>query len=94
MLIICLLLGSCSAVARRKLHKAKVDRVPNYYFVHFWPESNRSTIQGVVDELEKLNQDTSHPNFTVTVQRVLREVANGLAVKLSNEALQYVSSIT
>lgn len=91
-LFICLLLGSCEAIARRKLHRAKVDRVPDSYFVHFWRDTNHSIIQGVLDELEELNRDETNPNFTVTLKKLLREAANGLAVKMSNQALQHVSS--
>lgn len=91
-LLLCAFVHCCnSGIARRKLHRAKIDGVQDRYYVHFKRDTTISEGKEVINAVEEFNQDSLMPNFTATIQGVLTKAGHGFAAELSSEALKYVS---
>ena len=84
-----LVLVTCTA--QRKLYRAKADKVPDNYFVHFQSTTTPAAVKVLVEELRRLDQDTSWFGFHSNVQGIVTKVGYGIAVTMSEEALEYVS---
>ena len=75
-------------MAKRKLHRAKVNRLPGQYFVHFKREVRATTAKAFIEELKQLDRNLT---FSVNVQGVVSRTGHGFAAVMSKEALNYVS---
>lgn len=78
-------------MAQKKLYRAKTNRVPGHYFIHFQSEATPAAVEVLLEELRKQDQDISQFRFHLNVQGVVTKVGYGIAVTMSEEALEYVS---
>lgn len=91
-LLLCALIHSCnSGIARRRLHRAKADKVPDRYYVHFKRETTTVESEELITTIEQFSQDPLMPGFNVVIQGVLTKTGHGFAAQLSNESLKFVS---
>ena len=81
-----------TTAAHHRLRKvpSKV-RVQDCYIVHIFPKVQWTEAEELIQELEELGEDASHPNFSAQVVGKMVKLVFGFAVKLSPEALEYVS---
>ena len=78
-------------MAQRKLYRAKTNRVPDHYFVHFMNKTTAAAVKALVEELKQLDQDSTPSNFSVNIHGVVSRAGHGFAAAMSKEALDYVS---
>ncbi len=92
-LLLCAIIHSCNTgIARKRLHRAKAEKVPNCYFVHFKRDTSISEGKQLIDEVKRFNWNSSMPKFSATIQGILTKSGHGFAAKMSDEALKFVSS--
>ena len=82
-----------SGMAKKKFHKAKVNRLPDHYFVHFKREVRTTTAKAFIEELKQLDRNVTLLNFSVNVQGVVSKTGHGFAAVMSKQALYYVSIV-
>lgn len=92
-LLFCATMDTVSSSVRRRLHRAKADRVPDHYYVHFRRDTTLAEGKELVDIMNQLDKDIFRPNFTAMIQGVVTKTGHGFAAKLSEDALKYVSQM-
>ena len=87
-LLVCAQLCSSSKLLRAPSHV----RVPNSYFVHLHSSCPLAEAEVLTRELREWNDDPGKPQFVARVSQLLTKAGYGFSAKLSDEALQHVST--